>query len=82
MRDEISQQQRRADRERRRPAGFADVADASGIGALSLQADVSNEEQVAHMVEATIGRFGRLDFLVNCAGNAAFAPVAELSRSR
>lgn len=31
------------------------------------------------MVEQAVGRFGRLDFLVNCAGNAGFAPVAELS---
>jgi 3-oxoacyl-[acyl-carrier protein] reductase len=51
-------------------AAVADIA--SGI-------DVANEEQVDRAVKTTVERFGRLDFLVNCAGNAAFAPVAELS---
>src|SRR5437879_1756060 len=57
----------------------ADVVGASSIDALAIEADVANEGNVANMVEAAVGRFGRLDFLVNCAGNAAFAPVAELS---
>ncbi|MFI5266329.1 MAG: SDR family NAD(P)-dependent oxidoreductase [Chloroflexota bacterium] len=64
------------------------VADVSGEAAkqvagetkgLAVQVDVASEPQVASMVEQAISRFGRLDFLVNCAGNAAFAPVAELS---
>ncbi|HEX6513334.1 MAG TPA: 3-oxoacyl-ACP reductase FabG [Chloroflexota bacterium] len=52
---------------------------AQELDGLAIQVDVSNQEQVGRMVEQTVGRFGRLDFLVNCAGNAAFAPVAELS---
>jgi len=64
------------------------VADVSEAGAqqvareiegLAIQADVASEQQVASMVDQAVARFGRLDFLVNCAGNAGFAPVAELS---
>ena len=35
---------------------------------LAVACDVTDEEQVASMVSATIERFGRLDFLVNTAG--------------
>jgi 3-oxoacyl-[acyl-carrier protein] reductase len=48
-------------------------------GGLPIQVDVASEPQVASMVEQAVGRFGRLDMLVNCAGNAAFATVTELS---
>ncbi|HVA24518.1 MAG TPA: SDR family NAD(P)-dependent oxidoreductase [Chloroflexota bacterium] len=63
----------------------ADVNDAAAqkvaeeVDGLGIQTDVASEQQVAGMVDQAISRFGRLDFLVNCAGNAAFAPVAELS---
>jgi NAD(P)-dependent dehydrogenase (short-subunit alcohol dehydrogenase family) len=55
------------------------VAGEIGPNALALPTDVASEEQVSRMVEQTVGRFGRLDFLVNCAGKAAFVPVVELS---
>jgi 2-hydroxycyclohexanecarboxyl-CoA dehydrogenase len=62
---------------------IADVARAEEvareIGAFGVSADVSDEEQVARLVEGVVDCFGRLDFLVNCAGKAAFVPVAELS---
>jgi 3-hydroxybutyrate dehydrogenase len=38
-------------------------------------ADVSRADAVAHMVEATIGAFGRLDILVNNAGIQHVAPI-------
>jgi NAD(P)-dependent dehydrogenase (short-subunit alcohol dehydrogenase family) len=50
-----------------------------GERALAIPTDVSSEEQVGRLVARTRERFGRIDFLVNCAGNAGFAPVAELS---
>lgn len=52
---------------------------AEEVRGLAIPTDVSSEEQVAGMVRQVVNEFGRLDFLVNCAGNAAFAPVAELS---
>lgn len=52
---------------------------AGEIGGLAVRTNVADEWQVGDMVRQTIDRYGRLDFLVNCAGNAAFAPVAELS---
>jgi NAD(P)-dependent dehydrogenase (short-subunit alcohol dehydrogenase family) len=63
----------------------ADVnGDAAGqvaveVNGLGVQVDVASEAAVAAMMERAMARFGRLDFLVNCAGNAGFAPVAELS---
>src|SRR5215471_11230118 len=44
-----------------------------------VQADVSNEEQVAGMFAATIKEFGRLDILVNNAGIQKATPSHELS---
>lgn len=43
---------------------------AMDIEALAVQADVSKEDEVAHMVAATVARFGRIDILVN---NAAIS---------
>jgi NAD(P)-dependent dehydrogenase (short-subunit alcohol dehydrogenase family) len=40
-------------------------------GAVGLQADVSKPEDVSRMVDDTVGRFGKLDILVN---NAAIVP--------
>ena len=59
--------------------GDAAQSVAGEIGGLGVQVDVASEAAVTAMVEQAVARFGRLDFLVNCAGNAAFAPVAELS---
>jgi 3-oxoacyl-[acyl-carrier protein] reductase len=55
------------------------VANEIGERSLAVPTDVASEEQVGHLVARSVERFGRLDFLVNCAGNAGFAPVAELS---
>jgi pteridine reductase len=38
-----------------------------GLQAVALQADLSDEKSVRNLVEQTLGRFGRLDVLVNCA---------------
>ena len=47
----------------------ADAITAAGGTALLHRADVTNADEVAAMVAATVGRFGkRIDFLVNCAG--------------
>lgn len=39
-----------------------------GVRAMAFRADVADEKQVEEMVEAAIGRFGKVDILVNDAG--------------
>jgi 3-oxoacyl-[acyl-carrier protein] reductase len=43
-----------------------------------LQVDVSRAEDAERMVRSTLDQFGRLDFLVNCAGNAHVGPVVDM----
>jgi pteridine reductase len=40
---------------------------ATGAQVVALQADLTDEQQVANLVRAVLDRFGRLDVLVNCA---------------
>lgn len=53
----------------------ADQIRGLGRRALSIPTDVTDEEQVQHMVEATLDEFGRVDVLVNNAGAASMRPV-------
>lgn len=50
----------------------AAVAELAGMGVASgfVAVDVAREESCQAMVAETVARFGRLDILVNCAGNA------------
>jgi len=51
----------------------------TGGQALAVTADVTDRETVRASVQAVIGRFGRIDLLVNNAGaNAAFGPAWEV----
>lgn len=50
------------------PQGF-------GAGALSLQEDLADPEAPARMVAAVLARFGRLDVIVNNAGDFTSSPV-------
>ncbi len=49
----------------------------SGGDALFVHCDVSNEEQVKAMVQATLDKYGRIDVLVNNAGIGVYLPVLE-----
>ncbi len=49
--------------------------DSAGLDALLLEADVSDETQLAGVVRATLERFGRIDALVN---NAAIHPRGDV----
>ena len=51
----------------------------AGIDARGWAADVGEERDVARLMEAAIGHFGRLDVLVNCAGTSAVGPVESTS---
>ncbi|HID86210.1 MAG TPA: glucose 1-dehydrogenase [Anaerolineae bacterium] len=49
----------------------------SGGDAIFVHCDVSNEEQVKAMVQATIDHYGRIDVLVNNAGIGVYKSVLE-----
>ena len=53
--------------------------EALGRRAVSVQADVSREDDVARLVAATQQRFGSIDVLVNNAGINPAKPLAELT---
>lgn len=55
----------------------ADLADGAA-GTSSLVLDVTSPESCEAAVEAVVGRFGRLDVLVNCAGIGAFGLTPDL----
>ena len=52
--------------------------DASG-DAIAVEVEITSEQSVISAVERTIEHFGRVDFLVHCAGIIIKAPVLELS---
>lgn len=51
---------------------------AASIGALPIQADVSNEEDVVRMVREVIAAHGDFDVLINNAGFGSFAPLLDV----
>ena len=53
----------------------AEVKDAGGK-ALAVPTDVTNERDVATLVDRAVGELGRVDVLVTAAGIATFGPVA------
>jgi 3-oxoacyl-[acyl-carrier protein] reductase len=56
----------------------AEVEERSAQG-IALEVDVSRPDDAERMVRTALERLGRLDFLVNCAGNSHVGPVVELS---
>jgi 2-deoxy-D-gluconate 3-dehydrogenase len=49
--------------------------------AIALAADVADEAAVERATDAVIGKYGRIDILVNCAGIAIRRPAVEVSRA-
>ena len=65
------------------PSLGLEAVKAIGEAALFIETDVTCEDTVRAAVEATLGRFGKLDTLFNCAGGSVPAdkPVTELDLS-
>ena len=64
----------------------ADAADscaaklrAQGLTAMAVQADVTDERSTRAMAEAVVGKWGRIDVLVNNAGIESMAPFLSIS---
>src|SRR5262249_17972623 len=51
---------------------------APGGPALGMKCDVTQAEDLRHLVEATLAHFGRIDIVVNNAGIDCEAPVVDL----
>jgi len=60
-------------------AHVVSAAKAAGVDALAVQADVSRADQGQRLIDATIERFGRIDFLVCNAGIWEGASVDQMS---
>jgi 3-oxoacyl-[acyl-carrier protein] reductase len=62
-------------------AAMETVAMCAGLRgtAEAQQVDVRACESVGSLVEGTLERWGRIDILVNCAGVAAYAPIADIT---
>ena len=55
------------------------AAEASGVNAIAVKADISVLDQATLLIEETIDRFGRIDFLVCNAGIWEGSPIDEMS---
>src|SRR5690349_13633184 len=66
-------------RQHERAASVADLIERQGGEALPLACDVRDRAQVDAAVSAVEERFGRIDILLNNAGNPMVAPSAELA---
>ena len=59
----------------------AAAAEAKGVKAIALQADVADRKQVDAMVKTAIDQFSRIDILVNNAGGSSrLKPFVEMTR--
>jgi 3-oxoacyl-[acyl-carrier protein] reductase len=54
-------------------------ANAAGVDALAVQADIAHPDQAQRLIDAAVARFGRVDFLVCNAGIWEGASVDEMS---
>lgn len=54
-------------------------AQALGVRAIALMADVGDEQQVVRMVDEALERLGRIDILINNAGYRGSSPLTEMT---
>jgi NAD(P)-dependent dehydrogenase (short-subunit alcohol dehydrogenase family) len=56
----------------------SDALKEKGVGSLAFKCDVSNEEDINHVVNETMKEFGRIDILVNNSGISWGAPALDM----
>ncbi|MGG1674523.1 SDR family oxidoreductase [Neobacillus sp. NRS-1170] len=57
---------------------LSDALKEKGVGSLAFKCDVSNPDDIQHVVDETIKEFGRIDILVNNSGTSWGAPALEM----
>lgn len=62
----------------RRTGLLEKLAEELGPNAIAVTTDVSQEDQVARLFEAALGRFGKIDVWINNAGVGAIGPFTEI----
>lgn len=50
----------------------------AGARAITVQANVANDNEVRAMVQAVVDQLGQLDYLVNCAGTTVYVDMPDL----
>ena len=68
-----------ADMDRERARDVGDELMSKGGSALPVQVDVTSRESVYAAVQRVVDHFGRVDFLVHCAGNNIKGSILEIS---
>ncbi|WP_312471194.1 SDR family oxidoreductase [Neobacillus sp.] len=57
---------------------FSDALKAHGVSSLAFKCDVSNPDDIQHVVDDTVKEFGSIDILVNNSGTSWGAPALEM----
>lgn len=65
----------------RSQAEVDETARQAGNGSVGMVCDVCQADQIQHIVQETMARFGRIDALVNCAGVAPMMPLEQISKT-
>lgn len=66
-------------RDEKAASAVVSKAEAGGVGAHAVQADVSDPAQAQKLLDATVERFGRVDFLVCNAGIWEGSPIDQMT---
>lgn len=68
-----------ARRQEKIDAVTAEIKAEFGVETLAVRCDITNTAAVESMVDAVLGKFGRIDILINDAGTGAVAPAEDIT---